>query len=271
MARYYPSDFYWSWEGTGKPVNWDEIVKRRQRQLQAKAAWLEDLAPGRLLDIGAQKGEFIWYMGERGWQVEGVEVDPVVPNPAGMPICYGDFLAMDLAASAYDVITLWAVLEHVYRPVAFIEKAAKLLRPGGRIVILVTNLNSIQSRWLLQDDYPRHLTIFTKSSLDRICRRYGMRIVKSSTNQQVFGGALNGGLVYAAKRLGGYSRNDVFCEWKQPRDPFLFWTQWRGRPSKAIRWVSRVDRVLTKPIESMLDRHGFGFILTIAAEKVAHD
>ncbi len=271
MSRFYPHEFYWSWEGAREPLAWNEIVASRIGQLQAKASWLKDLAPGRLLDIGAQKGEFLWYMREQGWQAEGIEVDPMVPNPAGMPIRYGDFLNMDFEIDVYDVITMWAVLEHVYRPASFVEKAARLLKPGGRIVILVTNLQSIQARWFRQDDYPRHLTIFTKPSLERLCRRHGLKIIRWRTDQDIFGGALNGGLVYAAKRLGGYSRDEAFREWKQPRDPYLFWTQWRGRPSSAIRWISRVDRLVSKPLEFVLDRLGFGFILTIAAVKVGNE
>lgn len=271
MMRYYPPEYYWSWEGADGPLTWDQILDRRQRQLRAKSAWLNDLSPGRLLDVGAQKGEFLWFMRERGWRVEGVEVDSAVPNPARMPIRYGDFLTMDLEAGAYDAITFWAVLEHVYRPAAFVEKAARLLKPGGRMVVLVTNLQSIQARWFYQDDYPRHLTIFTKSALGRLCRQHGLRIIRSSTDQKIFGGAINGGLVYAGKRLGGYSRDDALAEWKQPRDPYLFWTQWRGRPSEIVRWVSRMDRALTKPLEAALDRLGFGFTLTIAAEKAGHE
>jgi len=267
MARFYPPEFYWSWERAGETPAWEEIIRRRAQQLEAKAAWLADLPPGRLLDVGAQKGEFLWYMQQRGWQVEGIEIDPGVPNPAGMPIHYGDFLAMDFDVGSFDVITLWAVLEHVYRPAAFIEKAATLLKPGGRLVVLVTNLHSVQARLFCQDDYPRHLTIFTKSALRRLCALHGLRIKSHATDQKIFGGALNGGLVYASKRLGGYSRDEAFAEWKQIRDPYLFWVQWRGRDSWLIRQMSRLDRLLTRPAEALLDRLGFGFILTISSEK----
>lgn len=267
MPRFYPPEFYWSWEGASEPLAWEEIIRQRAKQLEAKAAWLADRPPGRLLDVGAQKGEFLWYMRQRGWQVEGVEIDPGVPNPARMTIRYGDFLVMELEAGAYDVITFWAVLEHVYRPAAFIEKAAALLKPGGRLVLLVTNLHSIQARWFCQDDYPRHLTIFTKPALQRLCARHGLRLKRLSTDQKIFGGALNGGLVYACKRLGGYSRDEAYSEWKQIRDPHLFWARWRGRDAWFIRQVSRLDRLLTWPAEALFDRLGFGFILTLSFEK----
>lgn len=74
--------------------------------------------------------------------------------------------------------------------------------------------------------------------------------------------------MYLVKRLGGYSEDEAYFEWKQHRDPLLFWTKWRGKPSRLVRTVSRMDRALTFPLETVLDRFGFGFILTIAAEKV---
>lgn len=267
IATYYPSEFYWSWEGEEKKISWDGIVDKRRHQLHEKAKWLNDLPPGRLLDIGAQKGEFLWFMRQQGWAVEGVELDSTVPNPAAMPIRYGDFLLMDFAEGQYDVVTFWAVLEHVCEPALFIEKAARLLRPGGRLVGLVTNIDSVQSRLYAADDFPRHLTLFSRSSLRLLCDRNGLILNKTHTGQEIFGGSLAGGLLYVFKRLFGYSRSVAMSEWKQIKDPELFWCKWRGRPSSIVKNVSRVDRLLTRPLELILDRLGFGFILTFSASK----
>src|SRR5690242_8790727 len=61
MSTYYPAEYYWAWEGESKQPDWDTIISRRRAQIEGKAKWLADIAPGRLLDIGAQKGEFLWY------------------------------------------------------------------------------------------------------------------------------------------------------------------------------------------------------------------
>lgn len=265
IGRYYPEAFYWSWEGGEGQIAFPEIVAKRQTQLRAKSDWLKDQPPGRLLDIGAQKGEFLWYMRERGWQVQGVEMDEKVPNPAQLPIRYGDFLEMDFGEERFDAITFWAVLEHVYEPARFIEKASNMLKPGGRLVVLVTNLNSIQSRWYQADDYPRHLTLFTQSSVKQLCAANRLQLQRLSTDQQIFGGSLSGGLVYAIKRALGYSTEQAMTEWKQLDDADRFWCQWRGRPSALMKLVSRIDRVLTWPVEKVLDRLGHGFILTFSA------
>lgn len=267
ISIYYPNEFYWSWEGETSTLAWDEVLDMRMMQLQEKSAWIADIKPGKLLDIGAQKGEFLWYMQQRGWSVEGVELNDTVPNPANMPIRYGDFLKMEFEEESYDVITFWAVLEHVYEPALFFEKAVRLLRPGGRIIGLVTNINSIQSRFYHADDYPRHLTLFSKKSLRVLSEKHSMTLINTHTGQEIFGGGLAGGLLYLFKRLFGYSSSDAFKEWRQIKDADLFWCKWRGKPSALVKNVSRLDRLLTRPLEVFLDKMGFGFILTFSAEK----
>jgi len=269
MADYYPSDFYWYWEGADKELSWEELISARKRQLEQKFAWLSDLPPGRLLDIGTQKGEFLWYMREKGWDVEGAEIDNSVPNPAGLPIRYGDFLNMDsFEDETFDAITLWAVLEHVYEPAAFVQRACRLLKPGGRLVALITNINSVQARFYKADDYPRHLTMFSKKSVEWVCRDAGLAVDVISTDQKLFGGGLAGGLVYGTKRMFGYSKHEALQEWKQIEDADRFWVKWRGRPSGMMKFISRVDRALSLPAETVLDGTGNGFIMTFQATKI---
>jgi 2-polyprenyl-3-methyl-5-hydroxy-6-metoxy-1,4-benzoquinol methylase len=271
MAAYYPPEFYWAWEGESSEPDWTAIVRKREGQLTEKAKWLDGVEPGSLLDIGAQKGEFLWFMQQRGWEVEGIELDNQVPNPADMPIKYGDFLEMDFGERKYDVITFWAVLEHVYDPALFVEKAAKLLKPGGRLVALVTNLNSIQSRFYQADDYPRHLTIFTKKSIKRLCNNVGLSMKRVSTGQEIFGGSLSGGLLYFVKRLFGYKSTEALTEWRQFKDPDLFWCKWHGTNSYLVKTASRIDRMVNSPLEKVLDKLGFGQILTFSAEAPDND
>lgn len=267
IPNYYPPEFYWSWEGQQEKIEWEEVLSKRKEQLAAKAVWLEGVPPGRLLDIGAQKGEFLWFMQQRGWRAEGVELDSTVPNPGGMPIRYGDFLTMDFEEGAYDVVTFWAVLEHVYEPRMFIEKASRLLKPGGKLIGLVTNLDSLQARVYSADDYPRHLTLFTKGSLAKLGTATGLELRSTKTDQTIFGGTMNGGLLYAVKRMLGYSTDNAMREWKQIREPDLFWTTWRGRPAPWVKAISRLDRLLTLPVERLLDKLGYGFILTFRYDK----
>lgn len=130
-------------------------------------------------------------------------------------------------------------------------------------------LKSAVSHWGFHemDDFPRHLNLFTKRSARLMLKRTGLQMLRHRTDQQVFGGHLQGGLVYSVKRLFGYSRVEVMGEWKNDLTLDVFFRQWRGRPNTLIRQISRIDRFLLAPIEKLMDRIGMGFILTIEAQK----
>lgn len=268
LPRYYDEHFYWSFENDESvKESTDQLLDLRQPQLESKAAWLSHLRPGSLLDIGTMKGDFLYHMKGLGWRVEGVEFSNTPPNLFNMPIRYGDFLEMDFKPASFDCITMWAVLEHVYEPAEYVEKVAKLLKPGGHFIFLVTNFNSIQGRFYEMDDYPRHLTLFTKRSARMMLNRSGLEVVRQRTEQNIFGGHLQGGLVYIVKRIFGYSRAEVMKEWKNDLTLDPFYRQWRGNKSFLMRQLSRIDRLLLSPLEKVLDALGMGFILTIEARK----
>lgn len=268
LPRYYDEHFYWSHENDDEAKGKAEkVLKIRETQLKEKAAWLNDIPPGELLDIGTMKGDFIYYMNKLGWNVQGIEFSDTPPNLFDMPIEYGDFLQMDIQPESYDVITMWAVLEHVYEPREYVHKIAELLKPGGKFIFLVTNFNSIQGRLFEWDDYPRHLTLFTKKSVNRLMSQTGLRITKTRTEQRIFGGHMRGGLVYMVKLLFGYSREEVLKEWKTDGAWDAFLLQWRNKPSFIIKQLARIDKALLLPVEFVLDRLGFGFVLTVEVTK----
>lgn len=87
LGRYYDEHFYWSYENNeSAKVSIEQLLALRRPQLEAKAAWLAHLTPGRLLDNGAKKGNFIHHKQGLGWQAEGVEFSNRPPNLFNMSI-----------------------------------------------------------------------------------------------------------------------------------------------------------------------------------------
>ncbi len=267
MNAYYPEEFYWSFEGNGLARNKEALLSARKKQLIAKEKILCELKPGSLLDIGTQKGEFIYYMQNLGWAVEGVEFTETPDKLFDVPIRYGEFLEIEFGGKKFDCITMWAVLEHVYYPAQYVSKISALLKSGGQFAGLVTNLNSIQSRWYQKDDYPRHLTIFTKQSLLKLLEKNEFHSIQVWTDQQMFGAPLSGGLVFLFKRCFGYSRSELMSEWYDKDDDLSFGAKFRGRPSLLIRLVSKIDSIILRTVEPILDRLGFGQMLLWKAMK----
>jgi len=267
IGVFYPEEFYWSLEGSEVERTAANLLKARSKQLQEKFAVIADLPTGKLLDIGTQKGEFLEYMKQQSWSVEGVEFSDTPDQLFDVPIRYGEFLDLHFKSGSYDCITMWAVLEHVYRPAQYVEKISALLKPEATFVGLVTNLQSIQSRWYQKDDYPRHLTIFTKKSLTRLLQKNGFHSIKIWTDQKIFGGPLRGGIVYIFKRLAGYTRDELMLEWHDLEDDIAFSAKFKGKTSFCIRLLSKIDSIILGALEPVFDRLGYGQLLLWKATK----
>ena len=84
-----------------------------------------------------------------------------------------------LEYNTYDMIVAFDVVEHVYYPKRFIEKCYKLLKDGGRLLIVVPNHNDVLLRNYDCDKYQNfyyhkaHINYFTETSLKYLCKSLG--------------------------------------------------------------------------------------------------
>jgi len=125
---------------------------------------LPEIPGGRLLDLGCGRGDFIHYAAGQGWNAEGIDLMPW-ETTLPVPIRVGNFLEMDLEEEQYDVVTAWALLEHVRSPARFFEKVPRLLRRGGRFIFVVPNFAAPGMRRTCTEDIPRHLWLFTPQAV----------------------------------------------------------------------------------------------------------
>jgi SAM-dependent methyltransferase len=170
IAEYYPNKFFANF---GHPNN-DQRYRAEAKLLE----FANSKSPRRLLDIGCANGDFPRFMLDRGWSVEGVEVSPNAEDIADFPIHRMDFSECPLNEPIFDAITAWAVFEHLHDPMSYFKKATQLLKPGGRLLILVTNFNSLSSRALFREDVPRHLYFFTEETVERYLSECGLSLIE---------------------------------------------------------------------------------------------
>jgi len=141
---------------------------------------------GRLLDVGCGDGAFLEVAQDCGYDVTGLEPDPVAVEGArsrGLAVHLGTLPCSALAADSFDHITLNHVLEHVHDPVATVREALRLLKPGGRLWVALPNLDAqglarFGPHWIGLEA-PRHLTLFTGPSLRRLLVDSGFVDVKT--------------------------------------------------------------------------------------------
>jgi SAM-dependent methyltransferase len=140
--------------------------------------------PGRLLDVGCATGEFLLEMRGHGWKVHGIEVSPeaatIARDAYGLEVSTGSIESFS-APGAYDVVTLWDVLEHLPSPRASLLQIRQWLRPGGHVVFSVPNLESwdarLFGRWWIGWDAPRHWNLFSRPLLERLLAETGFQVI----------------------------------------------------------------------------------------------
>jgi SAM-dependent methyltransferase len=182
IGAYYPAH-YSPYRTPSRP----KPVSRRSR-LAAWCGWalnprraLPWNGQGRLLDFGCGGGAFLECMHRQGWSVTGVDASGVaverVRSGLGLRALLGTLPHPDLQPASFDVLTMWASLEHVHDPLAVLRAAHRLLAPGGKLLIAVPNIDSLPFRWFGPAwyglDLPRHLTHFTPRTLRLMLERAG--------------------------------------------------------------------------------------------------
>jgi len=145
---------------------------------------------GHLLDVGCATGQFLAEMRHySGWQVSGVEPNGHAAEFArqafGLKVYQEDLVSAALPSSGFDAITLWDVFEHLHQPRAILAEVRRILKPDGILVLRVPSLDSWDARvfgpyWAGLDS-PRHLTVFSKSTLARMLSQAGFRVLERRT------------------------------------------------------------------------------------------
>ena len=151
-----------------------QLVGSARDRRDAWALYLDDSPVGRLLEVGFGDGARLKYFQQKGWEVVGQEYDPVAAEKArsaGFTVHLGDLATLRLPAGSFDAVVGSHVLEHVVDPVGFLAEACRLLKPGGRIVMVTPNIKSYGHRRFGEHwrglEVPRHLHLFSIESLER--------------------------------------------------------------------------------------------------------
>jgi len=153
----------------------------RKGVLDFKTMYLRPVAGGRLLEIGCGNGRQLEFLRDLGWMVEGVDPDPTALAAAsarGLTVHMGTLAEQGFPAEHFDAIVSSHVIEHVHDPVGLLRECRRILRPGGRLVIVTPNTASLGHRLFGADwldlDPPRHLHLFNLASLRRAATDAGL-------------------------------------------------------------------------------------------------
>lgn len=186
IGDYYKSENYVSHSGTKKGfVNRVYHIVRSRAIKQKENLAAKYSKEKAILDIGCGTGDFLGYCKSLNWKTLGLEPDQSARKIA---LESNAIEAKDLGhlyeieENAFDIISMWHVLEHVYNLNEDIEQYKKILKDDGTLLVAVPNCSSkdaehYKSSWAAYD-LPIHLYHFRPDNMKKLFSKHGMEVVE---------------------------------------------------------------------------------------------
>ena len=203
MEQFYPAGYH---------DNRDS--RTEQQRYAAQFEYIRHISSGNVLDIGCARGDFLNYINKLkpnlalygcDYYSDAVNFESIRFTRALLPECgYED--------GFFSLIMAWAVFEHLLNPSEYFNKVSSILKPGGRFVMLVTNAESIYSRYAYTEDIPRHTYHFSEKTLDRYARGNRLRITQVDYTDRIFDGRGTGMFRYLFSRWARYDWQQRFLK-----------------------------------------------------------
>ena len=171
---------------------------RRGKGFLGRISKLLNEAPSqiRLLDVGCSSGAFLNTAVSLGFPAEGIEPAPKAAAAAlasGLNVRQGFLQEAGYADGQFDAATLFEVIEHLQQPLALLQEAHRILRPGGILLIGTGNADSwsmaaLGERWeyLNIAKHGGHVSFFTPSSITALAKSSGFSVVAVHTRRVRF-------------------------------------------------------------------------------------
>jgi SAM-dependent methyltransferase len=144
--------------------------------------------PGRVLDVGCAAGYFLSVMQAEGWDVLGLEPSDAIRTRAeellgAERVRTGLLGEADLPTAAFDLVTMWDVLEHIPDPVAALREVRRVLKPEGRLILETQNVASLAARvfgrrWQ-HYKHTEHIYHFDRRTVARVLREAGFELLEN--------------------------------------------------------------------------------------------
>lgn len=170
---------------------------KEKRQLDH--LFLKNTPPGRLLEIGCGNGATLKKMKAMGWDVEGADQDKesaqMVQESLNIKVHVGNFETMGLPKESFDAVILKHVVEHLYDIHKMFTEIQRILKPGGKVILITPNTESwglkhFQKNWQPLDA-PRHLILYNQKALEKAAVDGGFLVQYSASS------AVNSWLVFS--------------------------------------------------------------------------
>ena len=122
-------------------------------------------------------------------EAQGIDLDSRAVDIAvdsGLNVRLGTLEEVDFPKDRYDLVYTLQTLEHVASPDQFLLDIRRILKPGGRLVIVTDNTDSFDFTLFKKGSwggyhFPRHWNLFNRRSLHLLADKTGFEVPKITT------------------------------------------------------------------------------------------
>jgi SAM-dependent methyltransferase len=250
LGALYPPDYY-AYQDRLSPDPWKELVKKLLG-LRIRTRDPVFQRPGVMLDLGCGSGWFLFEMRDRGWQTFGVETNSVAADlgrkNADLNIFPGSLAQANYSSSSFDYVRSNHSFEHISCPNETLQEIYRILRPGGKVLIGVPNIASLNARvfgeywWYL--GAPVHPFTYSVETLSCLLRKHNFHIQTVSYNSDYAG--ILGSLQILLNRQNGRKSSSGMAI----TNPVLRTVcHWVAKGLNALKTGDAIEIVASKPEE----------------------
>lgn len=191
LSRIYPDDYH-AFAFDASSFGLAYRVRRRLEARRMLRATRGLPADAHIVDVGCGDGfhlDLLKEFGRSGWRLQGIDLDSRAVTRAtqrGLAVHLGELATSPVAPSSVDLALCIQTIEHVADPPALLAEIRRVLRPGGRVLIVTDNTDSVdfalaKSRHWGGYHFPRHWNLFHPASLRALAAKAQLEVAELTT------------------------------------------------------------------------------------------
>lgn len=190
---YVNSNYFENYGNLDKYFNYNEFAKQNKKshffyRLNLLKKYLQE---GTMLDIGSGFGDFLDFVSRNStYRIKGLEINSGARNISKKRfpdiLIYNDYVENLKLTEKFNIVSFFAVLEHIRNPHFFIEEIKKILVEKGIIYVSVPNINTyyfLRTKWADYSISLEHLIFYSPKTLTKLMDKHGFELLMMKTKK----------------------------------------------------------------------------------------